>query len=83
MSANDKSLEDLHTALCDHLSDVLKNGEEHVTEDGEVIRVKPKAATLSVIRQFLKDNHIEGLNRPGAPINKVTENLPFTDEQTY
>jgi ABC-type antimicrobial peptide transport system ATPase subunit len=40
------------------ITDIVKNGEEEVTKDGDVVRVKPKAATLGVIRQFLKDQNI-------------------------
>ena len=74
------ALGDLHTALATHLSDVIRNGEEKVTEDGVVVRVKPGAATLNVIRQFLKDNGIEAESLPGTPINRLATNLPSFDE---
>ncbi len=63
--ASADTLDALHAALASHLTDVLENGEQKVDkETGEVVRIKPQAATLNVIRQFLKDNSTEAL--PGA-----------------
>lgn len=52
-------MESLHGTLARELTNVIKNGVEVVTEDGEVVLRRPPAAMLNVARQFLKDNKIE------------------------
>lgn len=54
----------------DQLNDILKNGEVEMNKDGEAIRCTPKAATLSTIRQFLKDQNITA-----TPANKGLSEL--------
>jgi hypothetical protein len=53
-----KDLGEVFDGFVEAIADIVKNGEETVTQDGEVVRTKPKAATLGVIRQFLKDQNI-------------------------
>jgi hypothetical protein len=38
------------------------------------------AADLSVARQFLKDNGIDSVAAPGAPITKLADVLPFDQD---
>lgn len=81
MSADEKVLGAMHDKLAEVMKDILANGEETVTNQGEVVRVKPKAATLNVIRQFLKDNGIDCAKRPNSPAQSLAEQLPeFADE---
>lgn len=49
------ALSELHGALAREMKRILENGV--VNEDGE--RETPGASHLNVIRQFLKDNHID------------------------
>ena len=63
----EKKLNKLHELLCDELMDRLKNG-----EDGE----RPAPATLNVIRQFLRDNNIEGSLEENEDLQKLLQELP-------
>ena len=68
MSKNKKALESLHTLLIEEL----------------VARIQAGAATpsdLNVARQLLRDNSIDCAAVEGAPILKLSENLPFVDEE--
>ena len=40
-----------------------------------------KASDLNVARQFLKDNHIEGLPVDGSPLSDLVKTLPNFNEQ--
>jgi hypothetical protein len=53
-----KDLAAMFDSMVDTMASILKDGEETVTKDGDVVRCKPKAATLGVIRQFLRDQNI-------------------------
>lgn len=79
MSEATKKLDVMHGLVIDLFTDILKNGEEVVTDAGEVIKVKPKAATLSVIRQFLKDNKVEADPKNPA-VRNLCDDLPDFDE---
>ena len=48
-------------------------------EEGNVVR-EPKAADFNVVRQFLKDNHIEVTPNNGAVV-RLLDNLPFATEE--
>jgi hypothetical protein len=41
------------------------------------VELKGAAATLNVARQFLKDNHIEGVATPQSPLGNLIGELPF------
>lgn len=62
--ATDDLLADLHGALAKELSRQLKSGEAN-------------AALLGVVRQFLKDNGIDGVPAPNSPLANLLEDLPF------
>lgn len=76
-NATKEAMGALHGALANTLTDMLTKGETTVDKDGEVVTLPPSAATLSVIRQFLKDNGIEALATPGSPIASLASALPF------
>jgi len=68
MSKNKKSLDALHTLLIEEL----------------IARVQSGVATpsdLNVARQLLRDNSIDCAAVEGAPIMRLAQNLPFTDEE--
>jgi hypothetical protein len=63
-----KALESLHTLLIEELVARIKSGTATPTD-------------LNVARQLLRDNSIDCAAVEGAPILKLAENLPFTDEE--
>lgn len=68
MSRNKKALESLHGLLIEEL----------------IGRIQGGAATpsdLNVARQLLRDNQIDCAAIEGAPILKLAENLPFSDDE--
>ncbi|NPU64590.1 hypothetical protein HL667_06235 [Bradyrhizobium sp. 83012] len=61
-------LEALHGALASSLADKIRDG-------------SATAADLSVARQFLKDNGIDGIPKEGNGLDKLRQQLPFgTDD---
>ena len=85
--ATEDKLNELHGALAQELTDRIKNGEkkiELVDCDGEVVEHEVKfpvaANTLSVARQFLKDNHIEA-GSDSKPLGDLVDSLPFDDNE--
>ena len=68
--ASDAALGSLH----EELAQVLIKAVQFKDDQG-----LPQAALLSVARQFLKDNHIEGAAVPGSPLGELA-NLPVFDD---
>lgn len=66
MAASKESLEALHSAIADKLTDAI--GKMDVGEKG-------LAALLNVARQFVKDNGIEALPAPGSSLGGLAEKL--------
>lgn len=64
----DAKLTALHEMLCDELIERLKEGD---SEDG-----KTTPATLNVIRQFLRDNHIEAVADDDTNFADLWKELP-------
>jgi len=62
-----KILASLHTALAEELLDRVNSGQA-------------TAADLGVVRQFLKDNGIDGVPKKGNPLDNLAQTLPFTKE---
>jgi hypothetical protein len=62
-TAKQEEMEALHTALARVLRERL--GDDEV-----------KAADLNVVRQFLKDNHVEADGRKNTDIKKLSDGLP-------
>jgi hypothetical protein len=63
-----EALEALHGLLIEELVSRIRNGEATPTD-------------LNVARQLLRDNQIDCAAVEGAPILKLVENLPFSDEE--
>ena len=82
--ASNNTFNDLHRALAEEMLDRLENGEEEVsvTKDGEIETktVKAKPSTLNAIRQFLKDNGIEGPAEETDPVNNLAEKIRQLEE---
>lgn len=66
MAASKESLEALHSAIADKLTESIKE-----MPAGE----KGLAALLNVARQFVKDNGIEAVPTPGSPLGKLNDKL--------
>ncbi|TWG49649.1 hypothetical protein [Aminobacter sp. J44] len=66
MSNLNKVLEQLHTELAETLLAKIRSGEA-------------TASDLSVARQFLKDNGIDGARKPNSPIDNLAKEIPFTE----
>lgn len=65
-SASQEALELLHAEVAKQLAAKIRAGEA-------------TAADLNVARQFLKDNHIEAVAKPGSAIDDLRHDLPFAD----
>jgi len=68
MPRNKKALESLHGLLIEELIARIRSGEATPTD-------------LNVARQLLRDNSIDCAAVEGAPILKLAENLPFSDDE--
>lgn len=69
-TATKDAMESLHKMLAETLIDRMK--------DPDV-----KAGDLNVARQFLKDNHIEGMAVENSPLADLVKTLPdFNDNDT-
>ena len=85
--ASEEQLAELHGALAEELTKRITKGEtkiELVDCDGMVKEqeiVQPVTApTLSVARQFLKDNHIESDPANDSKLGDLVDTLPFVGE---
>ena len=76
--ASENLLNELHDRLAQDMLSRLKDGEEELV-DGEVVKVKPKPATLNAIRQFLKDNGVEGAAEENTPLRNLASQLNGID----
>ena len=79
-------LERLHKGLADTFLDMLKgeplvdpNGTAILDEHSKVIYVRPKAAILKEIREFLKDNGVDSEPMDGTPVDSVAKKLTQFD----
>lgn len=70
----DKKLNKLHEMLCDELSEQLRNsgGEE-----------RPAPALLNVIRQFLRDNHVDGVQGNDEALDNLIAELPEDFKEAF
>ncbi|MDW9519139.1 hypothetical protein GOB43_17905 [Sinorhizobium meliloti] len=76
------AMESLFDAFADTLKDMIVNGRAAVDKDtGEVVRITPEAASLNVIRQFLKDNGQTVLPGTNKAVNDIASQLPFGGEE--
>jgi hypothetical protein len=58
--ASQALMEELHGQLAKSLAEAVKDGVTVMDKEGNPLKMDCPAAVLSVARQFLKDNHIEG-----------------------
>ena len=72
-------LDEMHRKLAENLLDVLEDGEKVINNDGEVVAISARPATLNVIRQFLKDNDVSGIIEPDGPENNLAKKLRGMD----
>jgi hypothetical protein len=74
------TLNNIFDILTDEMKKMLTNGKLAIDkESGEAVHVSPDAATLNVIRQFLKDNNISAASEGDAhdKLTKIGTALPF------
>ncbi len=77
-----KAMEALFDAFADTLSKMITDGKAVVDkETGEVVHLTPDAASLNVVRQFLKDNGQGVLPGTNSKINDLAASLPFSGEE--
>ena len=72
-------LQDIYNLLVDEMEKMLTEGKTVVAGD-DVVKVSADAATLNVIRQFLKDNNVGGGPVDSNPANRLIDKLPFPKE---
>jgi hypothetical protein len=73
---NKDKLDGIYDKLVDEMDKMLTEGKTVVAGD-EVVKVSPDAATLNVIRQFLKDNNVGGAPVANNSANRLVDKLPF------
>lgn len=79
MSRN-KNLDAIFDLLADEMKKMLVDGKVAIDkESGEALHVSPDAATLNVIRQFLKDNGITAASEGQGhdKLQSIGQSLPF------
>ncbi len=82
MKTDSKALQGLFDKFAEVLNDTLDNGKAVVDKDtGELVRVTPDAATLNVVRQFLKDTNTNVAPGTHKATNDLAAKLPFSGEQ--
>ncbi|MDX0455481.1 hypothetical protein GOC72_18675 [Sinorhizobium medicae] len=72
-----KAMEGLFDAFANTLKDMIANGKTVVDKEGEVVKLTPDAASLNVVRQFLKDNGQSVLPGTNSAVNDLASSLPF------
>lgn len=81
-----KTLDAIFDMLTDEMKKMLSDGKIAIDkETGEAVHISPDAATLNVIRQFLKDNNVSAASEGEArdKLSNLGTSLPFphSDEQ--
>ncbi|TCV62298.1 hypothetical protein [Neorhizobium sp. S3-V5DH] len=83
MKTDKSAMDGLFDKFAELLSETLDQGKAVVDKDtGEIVRVTPDAATLNVVRQFLKDTGT--VLQPGThspAVDKIANALPFSGEE--
>lgn len=78
MKTDSKALANLFDAFADQLRDLVVDGKTVVDkETGEVIKITPDAASLNVVRQFLKDTGTTIAPGTHTVVNDLASRLPF------
>jgi len=85
--ATEEALDNLHGELARELTKRITKGEERIELvdcDGHVkehtVMHPVGAPTLSVARQFLKDNHVEADPENNKEFGDLVDKLPFIEE---
>ena len=71
------AMEALFDAFALTLKDLIVNGKTAVDKEGEIVTLTPDAASLNVVRQFLKDNQQSVLPGTNSVVNDIAASLPF------
>ncbi len=73
-----KAMEALFDVFADTLRAMIAEGKSVIDkETGEVVKLTPDAASLNVVRQFLKDNGQTVLPGTNKAVNDLASQLPF------
>lgn len=83
MKTDTSAMHGLFDKFAEMLAETLDQGKAVIDkETGEITRVTPDAATLNVVRQFLKDTGT--VLQPGTnhkAVDKLATSLPFNGEE--
>ncbi|MGN6552071.1 MAG: hypothetical protein ACTHJ3_19575 [Pararhizobium sp.] len=82
MKTDSKAMASLFDAFAEVLRDTVVNGK--TVEDkatGEIVKITPDAATLNVVRQFLKDTGTNIAPGTNPVVNDIASRLPFNGEE--
>lgn len=72
-----KTLDRIFDLMVAEMNKMLAEGKTVVDkETGEAVKISTDAATLNVIRQFLKDNNISAIE-DNPDLHRLNEKLPF------
>lgn len=77
MKTDSKALANLFDAFAGELQKLMTNGKTVVDKEGEIVQVTPDAATLNVVRQFLKDTNTTVAPGTNPVVNDIASRLPF------
>lgn len=77
MKTKTSNLHELFDQFAEVLKDTIVNGKTAVDKDGEVVKLTPDAATLNVVRQFLKDTGTNVAPGTHEVVNDIAKSLPF------
>lgn len=72
---DERQYEEMHRLLAGTMLDILRNGRQVVTPEGEVQRVTPTPADLNAIRGFLKDHGINAIRTKDSPLNELVAEI--------
>lgn len=79
MKTSKSAMDGLFDKFAELLAETLNEGKAVIDKDtGEIVRVTPDAATLNVVRQFLKDTGT--MLQPGThnpAVDNLASKLPF------
>lgn len=82
MKTDSKALASLFDAFADQLKTLLEDGRTVIDkETGEAVKVSPDAASLNVIRQFLKDTGTAPVPGTNPVVNDIASQLPFNGSE--
>lgn len=79
-TASAAEMDALHAELAKTMTKMVKLIKTEAQKAESAEELKGAAATLNVVRQFLKDNNITSLDTPDSPLQSLTDSLPFTTD---